>query len=148
MKNLPMQIAYEEAIKAGARGEVPVGAAITYKGEVIARAGNNILTASDPCGHAEILVIRKACEVLQNERLTDCELYVTLEPCTMCAGAISHSRLKRIYYGATDEKTGAVDNGVRFFTSPSCHHAPEVYSGFMEKEAGELLSSFFKAKRN
>jgi tRNA(adenine34) deaminase len=142
-----MSIAYVEAVKAGARGEVPVGAVITYKGEVIARAGNDIIAANDPCGHAEILAIRKACATLNNERLTDCELYVTLEPCTMCAGAISHARLKRVYYGAEDKKAGAIDNGVRFFTSPSCHHAPEVYSGFLEKESAQLLTDFFKIKR-
>jgi tRNA(adenine34) deaminase len=147
MKHSPMSLAFEEAVKAAARGEVPVGAVITYKGEVIARAGNDVISANDPCGHAEILAIQKACAALNNERLTDCELYVTLEPCTMCAGAISHARLKRVYYGAEDKKAGAIDNGVRFFTSPSCHHAPEVYSGFLEKESAQLLTDFFKIKR-
>ncbi len=115
--------------------------------EVIATAGNRTLADRDPTAHAEILAIRQAAAVVGSERLVDCDLYVTLEPCTMCAGAISLARIRRLYYGAADPKGGAVDSGVRFFASPTCHHAPEVYSAVGESEAATLLRDFFKARR-
>jgi tRNA(adenine34) deaminase len=115
--------------------------------EVIATAGNRTLTDRDPTAHAEILAIRQATEAVGSERLVDCDLYVTLEPCTMCAGAISFARIRRLYYGAADAKGGAVDSGVRFFASPTCHHAPEVYSAVGESEAANLLREFFRARR-
>lgn len=144
-----MAIALEEAHKAGARGEVPVGAVITSaKGEIIARAGNAMLAHNDPTDHAEMRVLRAASEVLGALRLTTCDLYVTLEPCTMCAGAIAHARVRRLYYGAADPKAGAVDSGVQFFTRPSCHHRPEVYGGLREAECSEILRHFFELRRN
>lgn len=143
-----MEMALKEAESAALRGEVPVGAVLVYDGEVIARAGNRTLELKDPTAHAEVLAIRMACERLQSERLTGCDLYVTLEPCTLCAGAISFARLRRLYYGVGDEKGGAVEHGVRFFTAPSCHHAPEVYSGISEGEAANLLKNFFKERRS
>ncbi len=142
-----MAYAMEEAYAAQKRDEVPVGAVITHKNRIIARAGNEIIARKDPTAHAEILVIRKAASLLKTERLIDCDLYVTLEPCTMCAGAISFARIRRLYYGTSDEKAGAVDNGAYFFKSASCHHVPEVYSGFCEQEAGHLLKEFFAKKR-
>ena len=142
-----MTIALEEACAAGARGEVPVGAVIVRGGEVIARVGNRIVADRDPTGHAELLAIRDAARALNSERLTDCDLYVTLEPCAMCAAAMSFARIRRLYYGAADPKGGAVDNGVRFFASPTCHHRPEVYGGIAESEAGTLLREFFQARR-
>ncbi|MEI7806797.1 MAG: nucleoside deaminase [Hyphomicrobiales bacterium] len=143
----PMQIALDEARAAQARGEVPVGAVIVRAGEVIAQAGNRTLAEHDPTAHAELLVIRQAAAMLGSERLTDCDLYVTLEPCAMCAAAISFARIRRLYYGASDAKGGAVENGVRFFSSPACHHRPEVYGGLSESESGELLKAFFRARR-
>ena len=132
---------------AEAAGEVPVGCVIVRDGEVIARAGNRTLTDRDPTAHAESIAIRQAAAVLGSERLTDCDLYVTLEPCAMCAAAISFARIRRLYYGAPDPKGGAVDNGVRFFASPTCHHRPEVYGGIGESAAAGLLRGFFAARR-
>jgi tRNA(adenine34) deaminase len=142
-----MELALEEAERAAARGEVPVGAVLVKGGEVLAQDGNRTLELNDPTGHAEVLVIRTACEKLNSQRLTECDLYVTLEPCQMCSGAISFARIRRLYYGAADEKGGAVDHGTRFFSNPNCHHAPEVYSGIGETPASILLKSFFKTKR-
>ena len=130
-----MEIALDEARAAAARGEVPVGAVIVRDGEVLAQAGNRTLADRDPTAHAEMLAIRAAAKALGTERLTDCDLYVTLEPCAMCAAAMSFARIRRLYYGAADPKGGAVDNGVRFFAAPTCHHRPEVYGGIGESEA-------------
>lgn len=144
----PMDIALQEAQAAADRGEVPVGAVITGGGGVIiAAAGNRTIEQRDPTAHAELLAIRKACAVLQSERLIDCDLYVTLEPCAMCATAISFARLRRVYFGAGDEKMGAVENGPRLFNLPACHHAPEVYGGMQEAKARALLLDFFKERR-
>ena len=142
-----MRIALEEARAAGARGEVPVGAVVVKGGEVIARAGNRTREGNDPTAHAEIAAIRAAAASLSDERLVDADLYVTLEPCTMCAGAISFARIRRLYYGAQDPKGGAVENGVRFYSSPTCHHVPDVYSGIGEAEAAAILRDFFAARR-
>ncbi len=143
-----MDLALEEARAAGARGDVPVGAVLTDRaGRILASDGNRIVDLHDPTAHAEILVIRKAAIALGNERLLGCNLYVTLEPCTMCAAAISFARIARLYFGACDTKAGAVENGVRYFTSPGCNHAPEVYGGIAETEAGVLLKDFFAARR-
>ena len=142
-----MDLALKAAENAGKSGEVPIGCVIVLNGGVIATAGNRTLTDRDPTAHAEILAIRRAAEAIGSERLVDCDLYVTLEPCTMCAGAISFARIRRLYYGAADAKGGAVDSGVRFFASPTCHHAPEVYSAVGETEAATLLREFFKARR-
>lgn len=142
-----MQQALEEARAAAARGEVPVGCVVVQGDRVIARAGNRTLADRDPSAHAELLAIRQAAAALGSERLTGCDLYVTLEPCAMCAGAISFARIRRLYYGAADPKGGAVDNGVRFFASPTCHHAPEVYGGIAEADAAVLLKDFFAARR-
>jgi tRNA(adenine34) deaminase len=144
----PMDIAFAEAEAAAARGEVPVGAAVADRsGQVIARAGNRTLELKDPTAHAEILAIREAAQILGSERLIDCDLHVTLEPCAMCAGAISFARIRRLYFAAGDEKMGAVEHGPRFFAQPTCHHAPEVYSGLGEDRAKLLLRDFFKARR-
>jgi tRNA(adenine34) deaminase len=142
-----MQIALEEAHAAQARGEVPVGCVIVRDGVVIARAGNRTLAERDPTAHAELLAIRQAAVVLKSERLSDCDLYVTLEPCAMCAAALSFARIKRLYFGASDPKGGAVENGVRFFASPTCHHRPDVYGGINESESAALLKEFFAARR-
>jgi tRNA(adenine34) deaminase len=142
-----MQAALAEAKQAAAAGEVPVGCVIVRAGAIIARARNRTLADHDPTAHAEMLAIRAAAQALGSERLVDCDLYVTLEPCTMCAAAISFARIRRLYYGAADPKGGAVEHGVRFFTAPTCHHRPEVYGGIAEAEAGELLKEFFKARR-
>lgn len=142
-----MERAFAEARAAALRGEVPVGAAILREGVVIAAAGNRTLEWKDPTAHAELVAIREAARVLGSERLIGCDLYVTLEPCAMCAGAISFARIRRLYYGAGDEKGGAVDHGTRFFASPICHHAPEVYGGLGETESAQLLKEFFSAKR-
>ena len=147
MDDDPMSIAFTEARAAAARGEAPIGAAVTREGIVIARAGNQTIGDNDPTAHAEILALRAAGARLGNARLAGCDLYVTLEPCAMCAGALSHARIRRLYYGAPDPKGGAVDNGARFFGSPTCHHAPEVYGGIRESEAGEMLRGFFAARR-
>ena len=142
-----MDLALKAAENAGKSGEVPVGCVIVLNNAVIATAGNRTLTDRDPTAHAEILAIRQAAEAVGSERLVDCDLYVTLEPCTMCAGAISLARIRRLYYGAADPKGGAVESGVRFFASPTCHHAPEIYSAVGESEAATLLRDFFKARR-
>ena len=142
-----MQMALEEARAAGARGEVPVGCVIVRAGAVVARAGNRTLADKDPTAHAELLAIRAAASALGSERLTDCDLYVTLEPCAMCATAMSFARIRRLYFGAADPKGGAVENGVRFFASPTCHHRPEVYGGINESESAGLLRDFFAARR-
>lgn len=142
-----MDLALEAANSAGKSGEVPIGCVIVRDGEVIAAAGNRTLTDRDPTAHAEVLALRAAAHAIGSERLTDCDLYVTLEPCTMCAGAISFARIRRLYYGAPDPKGGAVDSGVRFFAAPTCHHRPEVYPAVGESEAATLLRDFFKARR-
>jgi tRNA(adenine34) deaminase len=142
-----MDQAIEEARLAAARGEVPVGAVIVRDGAVLAAAGNRTLELRDPTAHAEILAIRAAAAKIGSERLVGCDLYVSLEPCAMCAGAISFARLRRLYYGAADEKGGAVEHNVRFFASPGCHHVPDVYSGIGESEAGQLLRDFFADRR-
>ena len=142
-----MALALGEAHAAAARGEVPVGAVVASNGAVVAAAGNRTRELSDPTAHAEMLAIRLACTALSSERLADCDLYVTLEPCAMCAGAISFARLRRLYFGAGDEKGGAVVNGVRFFTSPTCHHAPDVYAGLAETESAAILRNFFGDRR-
>ncbi|MBZ9819030.1 nucleoside deaminase [Mesorhizobium sp. CA4] len=143
-----MALALEEAVAASGRGEVPVGAVIANGGTVIAKAGNRTRELSDPTAHAEMLAIREACRKLASERLTGHDLYVTLEPCAMCAGAISFARLRRLYFGAADEKGGAVINGVRFFASPTCHHTPDIYPGMGESDAALILKDFFREKRN
>ena len=142
-----MELAFEKAKAAFERGEVPIGAVVVKDGIVIGRGGNRTRELNDPTLHAEIVAIRQACEAINDERLVGADLYVTLEPCTMCAAAISFSRIRRLYYGAEDAKGGGVDNGVRFFASPTCHHAPDVYSGIREVEAGDLLTAFFKERR-
>jgi tRNA(Arg) A34 adenosine deaminase TadA len=143
-----MAAALAEAEAAAARGEVPVGAVIVASdGEIIARAGNRTRELNDPSAHAEMLVIRAACEAAQSERLANCDLYVTLEPCAMCAAAISFARIHRLYFGASDPKGGAVEHGPRFFAQSTCHHAPEVYGGIDETRAGAILKSFFKERR-
>jgi len=142
-----MDDALAEAHAAAAASEVPVGAIIVRDGAVVARAGNRTLRDRDPTAHAEMLAIRAAAAALGTERLTDCDLYVTLEPCAMCAGAISFARIRRLYYGAADPKGGAVDSGVRFFSAPTCHHRPEIYGGLSESQAAALLRDFFKARR-
>ena len=141
-------LALEEAKAAALLGEVPVGAVILSKGgDLLASAANRTLVDKDPTAHAELLAIRKAAQVLGSERLIDCDLYVTLEPCAMCAAAISFARIRRVYFGAGDEKMGAVDHGPRFFTQPTCHHRPEVYGGIGESEAKAVLLDFFKDRR-
>ena len=142
-----MDLALKTAKNAGKAGEVPIGCVIVRDYKVIATAGNRTLTDRDPTAHAEMLAIRQAAEAIGTERLVDCDLYVTLEPCTMCAGAISFARIRRLYYGAADDKGGAVESGVRFFGQPTCHHAPEVYSGLGESEAAAMLKEFFKERR-
>ena len=143
----PMSIALAEARAAAARGEVPIGAAIVEDGRLVARAGNRTIELDDPTAHAELLVIKAAAGVLGSQRLTGLDLYVTLEPCTMCAAAISFARLRRLYYGAADPKGGGVDHGPRIFAQPTCHHAPEVYGGIGEGDAARLLKDFFAARR-
>ena len=144
----PMLLAFHEAEAAAARGEVPVGAVVTDKaGAILSRAGNRTLELKDPTAHAEMLAIRAAASVLDSERLIDCDLYVTLEPCAMCAGAISFARLRRLYFAAADEKMGAVEHGGRFFAQATCHHRPDVYSGIGEERAKLLLREFFKTRR-
>ena len=142
-----MDMALAQARAAAQRGEVPVGCVIVHRGGVIARAGNRTVADRDPTAHAEVLAIRSAAAVLGTERLTDCDLYVTLEPCAMCAAAASFARIRRLYYGAADPKGGAVEHGVRFFAAASCHHRPEIYAGLAEAEASALLKEFFKARR-
>lgn len=143
-----MDQALEEARAAAGRGEVPVGAVVVLEGRVLARAGNRTRELCDPTAHAEVLAIREACRALGSERLTGAELYVTLEPCPICAGAISAARIARLYYGAADPKSGGVAHGARVFTHPQCHHVPEVYDGIAAPEAEALLKSFFAARRD
>jgi tRNA(adenine34) deaminase len=142
-----MDMALEEARAAQARGEVPVGCVIVRESEVIVRTGNRTVADRDPTAHAELLALRAAAAEIGSERLTSCDLYVTLEPCAMCAAAMSFARIRRLYYGAADPKGGAVDNGVRLFSSPTCHHRPEVYGGVSESDASLLLKDFFAARR-
>ncbi|MBB3648391.1 cytosine deaminase [Rhizobium sp. BK619] len=142
-----MEMALEEARAAGERGEVPIGAVVVIDDIAVSRSGNRTRELNDVTAHAEIAAIRLACEALGQERLVGADLYVTLEPCTMCAAAISFARIRRLYYGAEDPKGGGVDNGVRFYTQPTCHHAPEVYSGFNEVQSAEILRTFFSQKR-
>ena len=143
----PMQRALALAQASAQAGEVPVGAVITRGGEVIAEAHNMPRETCDPTAHAEILAIRRAAQALGQERLTDCELWVTLEPCAMCAGAIVHARLARVYYGASNPKGGAVEHGARVFEQAQCLHRPEVYAGIGEAKAAALLRDFFSARR-
>jgi tRNA(adenine34) deaminase len=144
----PMVEAFAEAEAAAKRGEVPVGAVIVDAlGNLIAKAGNQTLELRDPTAHAEMLAIRAAARILDSERLIDCDLYVTLEPCAMCAAAISFARIRRVYFGSCDEKMGAIENGPRFFTQPTCHHSPEVYGGIGELQAQNMLREFFKSRR-
>jgi tRNA(adenine34) deaminase len=142
-----MDLALAEARAAAARGEVPVGCVVVRDGAVLASAGNRTIELADPTAHAEMLAIRAAAASAGSERLVGADLYVTLEPCPMCAGAISFARIRRLYYGAADEKGGAVDHGVRLYASPSCHHAPDVYSGLAERESADLLRTFFRERR-
>jgi len=142
-----MEMALQEARAAGERGEVPVGCVLVSGGKVIARAGNRTIADRDPTAHAEMIAIRHAAHRLGSERLDGCDVYVTLEPCAMCAAALSFARIRRLYYGASDPKGGAVENGVKFFASASCHHRPEIYGGLAEAAAGDLLKEFFKARR-
>jgi tRNA(adenine34) deaminase len=142
-----MDQALDEARKAEAAGEVPIGCVIVRDGRMIAAAGNRTIADRDPTAHAEMLAIRQAARALGSERLTDCDLYVTLEPCAMCAAAISFARIRRLYYGAPDPKGGAVEHGVLFFESRTCHHRPEVYGGISERETADLLRGFFAARR-
>ena len=142
-----MALALKEAQAAALRGEVPVGAVIASGDTVVASAGNRTRELADPTAHAEMLAIRAACQKLSSERLTGHDLYVTLEPCAMCACAISFARLRRLYFGAADEKGGAVVNGVRFFASPTCHHTPDIYPGMAEADAALLLREFFRERR-
>lgn len=143
-----MQLALAEAREAARLGETPVGAIIVSPaGDVAARAHNLVITTQDPTAHAELLAIRLACAAAKSERLPGYDLYVTLEPCAMCAAATSFARIRRLYFGAADDKGGAIENGVRFFSSPTCHHAPEVYGGIGEAEAAALLRAFFRGLR-
>jgi tRNA(adenine34) deaminase len=142
-----MDLALAEARAAEAAGEVPVGCVVVRDGHAIASAHNRTIADHDPTAHAEMLAIREAARTLGTERLDGCDIYVTLEPCAMCAGALAFARIRRLYYGASDPKGGAVENGVRFFSSPTCHHRPEVYAGIAEQEAAALLRDFFAARR-
>ena len=143
----PMAMALEQAGMAMAAGEVPIGAVVIKDGVLIAAAHNAPRTMADPTAHAEMLAIRAAAKALDSERLEDCELWVTLEPCAMCAGAIAHARIVRLYYAASDPKGGAVEHGARVFDQAQCLHRPEIYSGMGEAASAELLRSFFKARR-
>ena len=146
--NNPMQRALAEALRCGEAGEVPVGAVVVdSKGEIISACGNAMRATQDPTAHAEMRAIRLATERCGSPYLTECDLYVTLEPCTMCAGAISLARIRRLYYGTQDKKGGAVDNGINFFAQATCHHRPEVYGGIEESKAQALLTQFFQEKR-
>jgi tRNA(adenine34) deaminase len=147
LKDSFMQLALQEARAAAEAGEVPVGCVIVRGDTPIARTGNRTLVDRDPTAHAEMIAIRRAAATLGSERLLGCDLYVTLEPCPMCAAAISFARIRRLYFGASDPKGGAVENGVRYFSSPTCLHRPEIYGGIGEIEAAELLQSFFRARR-
>ena len=142
-----MDIALAEARLAAARGETPVGAVIVENGKILAQNGNRTRELSDPTAHAEVLVIREACALLGSERLPSLDLYVTLEPCPMCAMAISSARIARVYYGAPDPKSGGIEQGPRIFSHPQCHHKPEVYAGIGEEESAALLKDFFAGRR-
>ena len=142
-----MEDALEAAVVAASMGEVPVGAVVVHAGKIIAAAGNRVERDRDPSAHAELLAIRAAAQVLGSKWLKDCDLYVTLEPCPMCAGAISLARLRRLYYGAADPKSGGVDHGPRVFSQPTCRHAPEVIAGVEERRCGEVLKRFFAERR-
>jgi len=142
-----MALALEQAKAAACVGEVPIGAVITREGSVVASAHNLTRTLSDPTAHAEVLAIRDAARVLGSERLGDCELWVTLEPCPMCAGAIAHARIARLYYAAADPKGGGVEHGARVFSHPQCLHRPDVYAGVGEAQAASLLREFFRERR-
>ena len=147
MRDDLFDVAFAEARAAAARGEVPVGAVVVRDGAVLSAAGNRTREDRDPTAHAEIVAIRAACRAVGSERLVGCDLYVTLEPCAMCAGAISFARLRRLFYAAEDFKGGAVDSGTRFYAQPTCHHAPEVHGGTRETEAADMLRAFFRARR-
>lgn len=148
MRSSPfMEAAFAEAEAARDRGEVPIGAVVVRDGTVLAKAGNRTRELNDPTAHAEILAIREACRLVDSERLPDADLYVTLEPCPMCAAAISFARIRRLYFGAVDEKGGAVVSGGRYFAQPTCHHAPDVYAGIGEQRASEMLKNFFRDRR-
>lgn len=144
-----MTLALEEASAAAEREEVPIGAVLVHfpEGKIVARAGNRTIERRDPTAHAEILAIREGCELFGAQRIPECDLYVTLEPCAMCAAAISFARLRRVVYGAPDPKGGAIEHGPRFFTSPTCHHRPETRGGVLEADCGEILKNFFRARR-
>ena len=143
-----MDLALDQARLAEKTGEVPVGCVIVRDGRLVASAGNRTLIDRDPTAHAELLAIRAAAATIGSERLVDCDIYVTLEPCAMCAAAISFARIRRLYYGAADPKGGGVEHGVRFYQSPTCHHRPEVYGGIAESEAAALLRGFFQGRRD
>lgn len=143
----PMELALNLAREAAANGEVPVGAILICNGEILAAGRNRMKELNDPTAHAEMVVIRAALSQRPGLMLSDCDLYVTLEPCTMCAGAIAHTRVRRVYFGAIDPKGGAVESGVRFFDQPTCHHHPEVISGVSEIASSELLREFFGDRR-
>ncbi|MGI2035061.1 nucleoside deaminase [Rhizobium panacihumi] len=143
-----MDAALTEAKAAAERGEVPIGAVVVLDGRIVSRGGNRTRELNDVTAHAEIVAIRMACEELGQERLTGADLYVTLEPCTMCAAAISFARIRRLYFGALDPKGGAVESGVQFYAAPTCHHAPDVYAGLSETASAEILTEFFKARRD
>ncbi|MGE0004107.1 MAG: nucleoside deaminase [Parvibaculaceae bacterium] len=144
----PMSLAFAEAESAGGRGEVPIGCVIVdQSGNVMAKAGNRTLELRDPTAHAEMLAIREAAAALGSERIAGCDLYVTLEPCAMCAAAISFARIRRLYFAASDEKMGGVEHGARFFAQATCHHRPDVYGGLGEARARELLRRFFRRRR-
>ena len=148
MRSSPfMEAAFAEAEAARDRGEVPIGAVVVRDGTVFAKAGNRTRELNDPTAHAEILAIREACRLMASERLPDADLYVTLEPCPMCAAAISFARIRRLYFGAVDEKGGAVVSGGRYFAQPTCHHAPDVYAGIGEQRSSEMLKDFFRDRR-
>ena len=142
-----MDVAFTEARVTALAGEVPVGCVIVHEGKVIARAGNRTVADKDPTAHAEMVALREAAKKLRSERLMECDLYVTLEPCTMCAAAMSFARIRRLYYGAADPKGGAVESGVRFFDQPTCHHKPEIYGGIGEVRSATMLKEFFAARR-
>ncbi|HEY6916428.1 MAG TPA: nucleoside deaminase [Allosphingosinicella sp.] len=144
----PMRIALDEALRAAQAGEVPVGAVVTRGEEIVAVAGNAMRDRSDPTAHAEMVALRRAGERLGTSRLDECDLWVSLEPCAMCAGAIALARIRRLYFAAGDPKGGAVLHGPRLFQQPTCHHAPEVYSGIGEEEAAAMLKAFFAARRD
>jgi tRNA(adenine34) deaminase len=146
-ENLPMTIALDIARQTAIQGEVPVGAVLVYEGMVIAQAGNTVLTTHDPTAHAEILVLRSAAQKLKTPRLEGCDLYVTLEPCAMCAQAISLARIRRLYFGAYDSKGGGVEHGAKVFSHATCHHRPQVFGGILEQECSQLLKAYFHNKR-